>query len=176
MPHLPGTVEYNLVNRIQQVVPLKIVIGCPYATDEHMLLAFSLGASSCIASDIPASILARTLQAAGNSNVSSEYNMLSKFELSRQVKAKLRSMPPAAPAANTNPLTRREQELLLVVSRGYSNQEICELLHIQEQTVKNHVSSILRKTRSRDRFHASANALRNGWVSLRQLAWQKSTR
>jgi DNA-binding NarL/FixJ family response regulator len=63
-------------------------------------------------------------------------------------------------------LSAREQEVLELLAQGMSNKAIAEELYISEKTVKNHVSSILRKLSVNDRTQAVIVALKNGLVSL----------
>jgi len=65
----------------------------------------------------------------------------------------------------TAPLTHRETQILNYIAEGNSNKQIARILGISEQTIKNHVSSILRKLNANDRAHAVALAIRNGWIS-----------
>ncbi len=65
----------------------------------------------------------------------------------------------------TAPLTHRETQILDYIAEGNSNKQIARILGISEQTIKNHVSSILRKLNANDRAHAVALAMRNGWIS-----------
>jgi len=65
-----------------------------------------------------------------------------------------------------SPLTRRESEVLRLMSEGKSNKAIGEMLYISEKTVKNHVSSILQKMECDDRTQAVIMAIKNGWVTL----------
>jgi len=65
----------------------------------------------------------------------------------------------------TAPLTHRETQILNYIAEGNSNKRIAHILEISEQTIKNHVSSILRKLNANDRAHAVALAMRNGWIS-----------
>jgi DNA-binding NarL/FixJ family response regulator len=64
------------------------------------------------------------------------------------------------------PLSPREMEILEHVTRGLSNKEIAYKLGISHQTVKNHMTAILRKLRVDDRTQAAVYALRHGWVRL----------
>lgn len=65
-----------------------------------------------------------------------------------------------------NPLTRREAEVLRLLAEGLNNRAIGERLIISEKTVKNHVSSILKKMKVKDRTHAVVNSIKNGWISI----------
>jgi NarL family two-component system response regulator LiaR len=64
------------------------------------------------------------------------------------------------------PLTEREVEVLKLVARGLTNQEISELLVISERTVGNHIGSILSKLHLANRTQAALYALRQGLASL----------
>lgn len=64
------------------------------------------------------------------------------------------------------PLSPREMEILEHVTRGQSNKEIAYKLGISHQTVKNHMTAILRKLRVDDRTQAAVYALSRGWVRL----------
>jgi DNA-binding NarL/FixJ family response regulator len=64
------------------------------------------------------------------------------------------------------PLSPREMEILQFVVRGLSNKEIATELRISHQTVKNHMTSILKKLNVQDRTQAAVTALRSGWVRI----------
>lgn len=63
-------------------------------------------------------------------------------------------------------LTRRECEVLQLLTDGKSNKAIGEVLYISEKTVKNHVSNILQKINVEDRTQAVVEAIKNGWVRV----------
>src|SRR5579859_3188099 len=67
-------------------------------------------------------------------------------------------------------LSPREIEILDLVARGNSNKIIGRKLSISDQTVKNHVSAILRKLEVNDRTEAVVYALRNGWIRMEATA------
>ncbi len=64
------------------------------------------------------------------------------------------------------PLSPREMEILEFVTNGLSNKEIASQLKISQQTVKNHMTSILKKLNVQDRTQAAVTALRHGWVRV----------
>ncbi|MFO7663509.1 MAG: response regulator transcription factor, partial [Chloroflexota bacterium] len=63
-------------------------------------------------------------------------------------------------------LSPREMEILGYVTHGISNKDIASQLGISQQTVKNHMTAILRKLQVDDRTQAAIYALRHGWVRL----------
>ena len=67
---------------------------------------------------------------------------------------------------STFPLSAREVEMLEYIARGNSNKEIAKSLNISDQTVKNHITSILKKLSADDRTAAVVHALRRGWITF----------
>ena len=65
----------------------------------------------------------------------------------------------------TTPLTSKEVQILTLIAEGNTNKRIAAILGMSEQTIKNHVSAILRKLNANDRAHAVFLAIRNGWIS-----------
>jgi DNA-binding NarL/FixJ family response regulator len=64
------------------------------------------------------------------------------------------------------PLSTREIEILDQISRGNSNKQIGHNLAISDQTVKNHITSILKKLAVNDRTEAVVFSLRRGWITI----------
>lgn len=71
-------------------------------------------------------------------------------------------------SAATNPLTSRELDIIHLIAEGLSNHQISSRLKISDQTVKNHVTAILRKLEASDRAQAVLISLRAGWIDLDQ--------
>jgi DNA-binding NarL/FixJ family response regulator len=65
----------------------------------------------------------------------------------------------------TSPLTTRESEVLALISEGTGNAEIALALGVSLATVKTHVAELLRKLAAADRAHATAIALRSGYLT-----------
>ena len=66
----------------------------------------------------------------------------------------------------TEPLSPREEEILQGITRGLSNKEIAGRLGISHQTVKNHVTSILRKLNANARTEAVIVAIKQGLITI----------
>ena len=64
------------------------------------------------------------------------------------------------------PISPRETEVLQLVAAGHGNKEIAYTLSVSETTIKNHMSSILRKLDANDRTHAVTISLSKGWISF----------
>ncbi|WP_058308631.1 LuxR C-terminal-related transcriptional regulator [Gracilibacillus massiliensis] len=62
--------------------------------------------------------------------------------------------------------TNREWEVMELLTQGYSNNRISKKLYITDKTVKNHISSILRKLEVPDRTNAVITALKNEWFQV----------
>ncbi|MGP4038825.1 LuxR C-terminal-related transcriptional regulator [Gracilibacillus sp. D59] len=62
--------------------------------------------------------------------------------------------------------TNREWEVMELLTQGYSNNRISQKLYITDKTVKNHISSILRKLEVPDRTNAVITALKNQWFHV----------
>jgi DNA-binding NarL/FixJ family response regulator len=61
-------------------------------------------------------------------------------------------------------LTKREQEILTLVAKGWSNKEIASQLTISEYTVKNHLKNIMQKLHLSNRVQLARYAYKNGWI------------
>lgn len=68
------------------------------------------------------------------------------------------------------PLTPREMDILRLVADGLRNREIAVLLEVNEQTIKNHITSILHKLGVPNRTQAVTFAVRQGWLDLDQVS------
>lgn len=65
-----------------------------------------------------------------------------------------------------SPLTPRETEILTLIAKGKSNKQIAAELSISEQTIKNHITSILRKLDANARTEAVVTAIKRGIITI----------
>lgn len=150
----------------------RIVLLTGYDDTEQAIHAVLAGAVGYCAKDIEPDVLARTIRAVAEGKYAIAGNIFNRRDLDRwiddQMDGARRSY--SEPGSPFHPLSDREMEVLGCVVRGMSNKEIAGLLGISHQTVKNHVTSILRKFGVEDRTQAVVYALRRGWVKLQDTA------
>jgi DNA-binding NarL/FixJ family response regulator len=134
-----------------------VLVLTTFDDDTLVLRALRAGARGYLLKDVTIAQLARAVR------VLAEGGTLMSPSITDGLLRALRADPPDADdALPPQPLTGREIEVLRLVAEGCSNREIAELLHLAEGTVKNHLSTILQKTGSRDRTSAVLRALREG--------------
>ncbi len=72
-------------------------------------------------------------------------------------------------------LTPRETEILAYIARGYMNKQVAHELGLSEHTIKNHLSSIMRKLEVNDRTQAVVLAIQSGWIAPPEIEPSEST-
>lgn len=169
--NLPNANGLNVTRRILGQLPeTKIVILTGYDDAEQVYHALRLGAVAYCAKDVPPDGLLNTIHAVFDGNYVVNNQVLTDAEIGawfQQRAARYNAYPTEEqPSGTYTPLSPREMEILELVTRGASNKEIAQRLTISEQTVKNHMTAVLRKLRVDDRTQAAVYALRHGWVRL----------
>lgn len=114
-------------------------------------------------------VLLSSLRQAGNDGNSINYSSKTEPKAPENTSISLNYIESAREEEYTKreeqpPLTNRETEILKYIACGETNKRIAYIVGISEQTVKCHVSSVLRKLRANDRAHSVALALRNGFI------------
>lgn len=169
--NLPGM---NGQQVTQQVVsdhlPTRIILLTAYDDAEQKLHAMMVGAVGYCVKDVQPEVLARIIREvkAGNFAVGEEIFNAEEFDRWLSPELDLALGREGEPGELLEPLSKREMEVLAQMTRGLSNKEIAVELGISHQTVKNHVTSILRKLNVEDRTQAALYALRRGWVRLHE--------
>jgi NarL family two-component system response regulator LiaR len=134
-----------------------ILVLTSFAEDEKVFSAIKAGALGYLLKDSSPQELLQAIHEVNRGESSLHPTIARKLirELNR---------PSNLPAAE-EPLTEREVEVLSLVARGLSNQEIAERLVVSERTVRTHVSNILGKLHLANRTQAALYAVREGLIS-----------
>lgn len=173
MPGMNGQQITHLV--VQEKLPTRVLLLTGYDEMEQAVPAALAGAAGYLAKDIEPQDLAKAIRDVADGNFVFGSRVFSRRELDDwlvgQTEGARRSY--SEPGNPFHPLSDREMEVLTCVVRGMSNKEIATLLKISHQTVKNHVTSILRKFGVDDRTQAVIYALKRGWVTLKDSARQE---
>ncbi|HKJ37403.1 MAG TPA: response regulator transcription factor [Anaerolineales bacterium] len=171
--NMPGKNGQQVTHQVaSDHLPTRVVLLTGYDDIEQAIHAVLAGATGYCAKEIEPDVLARTIRAVAEGKYAIAGNIFNRRELDawidEQMEGARRSY--SEPGSPFHPLSDREMEVLSCVVRGMSNKEIANLLGISHQTVKNHVTSILRKFSVEDRTQAVVYALQRGWVKLQDTA------
>src|SRR5690349_8034427 len=168
--NLPGISGLELTRQLRHQYPsLGVVMLSIHEGDEHAFNALQAGAADYRSKDINPKDLADILRRVARG----EYvinDVVEKPKVASRLLSQFRSLPLDYSSSSDlefalfQPLSDREIEVLERIAAGGSNKEIADALGISTQTVKNHISSILRKLSLNDRTQAVLYALRRGWI------------
>jgi two-component system NarL family response regulator len=155
MPQLSGI---EATRRIREMVPTVQILMLTVSDDEDDLYeAIRAGANGYLLKEVSIEEVPEAIRAVtrGESRISP--NMASKLLTEFKVLADRADQRQETPAPS---LTARELDVLKLVARGMSNREVGDALYISENTVKNHVRSILEKLHLHTRMEAAMYAVR----------------
>lgn len=156
---MPRKGGLEAIGEIKQENPdARILILTSFADDDKVFPAIKAGALGYLLKDSPPEMLLQAIHDVHRGESSLHPT------IARKLIRELNQPPPNLPPTEA-PLTRREMEVLRLVARGLSNQEIATELVISEGTVRIHVSNILGKLHLANRTQATLYALQEGLTS-----------
>ena len=168
---LPGMSGLEATRLLRRHYPYcGVVILTAHEDDEQLFSAIRAGASAYATKGVAAEELIEIIRQVGVGAYLINDQVLARPKVASRMLEAFRNLDEiAAPEANIfTPLTPRELETLESVARGLSNKEVAQALSISDQTVKNHMTSILRKLAVNDRTQAVLYAVRRGWIKLEE--------
>lgn len=135
---------------------VKVLVLTTYDGDEWVLDAIKAGASGYLLKDTPRDDLVKAIRGtiAGGTYLHPS--------IAGKVVEQVSSHQTQPSSIITGKLTAREVEVLSLMTRGLSNNDIAEKLFLSEGTVRNHVSAILSKLGVSDRTQAVVMAIQHG--------------
>ena len=160
MPGVDGLEATRLIAGDEKLSGVKVIIITSYETDERVFETLRGGASGFLLKDTEPADLLRGIEivAAGDSLLAPS--------VTRRLIAEFASLPTTSSVSpqQLEWLTTREREVLALVARGLSNDEIAEKLVISPATAKTHVSRAMRKVNAHDRAQLVVLAYETGLV------------
>jgi DNA-binding NarL/FixJ family response regulator len=166
MPHVDGLEATARINADPRLAGTRVIVLTTFELDEYVFGALRAGASGFLLKDLePVALIDAVRVVAGGQA------LIAPRMTRALIEAFVASTPPdAAPAAQPDDrldvLTPRELEILELVGRGMSNQEIAAHLVLSPLTAKTHVSRLFLKLGARDRAQLVVLAYETGVVSL----------
>ncbi|HYK94587.1 MAG TPA: response regulator transcription factor [Candidatus Dormibacteraeota bacterium] len=166
---LPAPGGLETTQRIRREFPATAVIVMAQDEDEESLFAsIKAGAAAFVIKDISPDDLVHVIRRVSQGEFLINDKVFSKPAVASRVLKEFRELAVYGQEAQPifAPLSPREVEILDNIAQGMTNKQVAYALSISEQTVKNHMSSILRKLAVNDRTQAVVYAMRQGWIKM----------
>jgi two-component system, NarL family, response regulator DegU len=167
---IDGSAEIGLTlaRKIKQHSPsIAIVILASNPSDEQLFEVLKGQAASYLSKETTAEILVETIRRVARGEHPINESLTTRPKVAEQVLLQFQELSRRTEAeAFISPLTPREMEILKYIGQGFLNKQIAVELGISEQTIKNHVTSILRKLNANARTEAVVLALKQGLITI----------
>jgi two-component system response regulator DegU len=158
----------ELARRIKQRSPnIAVIVLTSSPNDGELFQILKAQAVAYISKGITAEQLADTIRRVAIGEHPINDSLTTRPKLAEQVLQQFQELSWRSEAeAFISPLTPRETEILKYIAQGLLNKQIATQLGISEQTIKNHVTSILRKLNANARTEAVVVAIKQGLITL----------
>lgn len=158
MPNLDGIEATRQLAGPGVEDPLAVVVITTFDLDEYVHGALKAGARGFLLKGADPSLLVQAVHAAANGDA------LIAPDITARLLATFADAPTGQPSQPIEPLTDREEEVLVAVARGRTNSEIAGELYISLSTVKTHLAALMRKLGARNRVEVAIWAYETGRV------------
>jgi DNA-binding NarL/FixJ family response regulator len=168
---MPGMNGQQITHQVtQERLSTRVFLMTGYDDVEQAIHAVLAGAAAYCSKDLQPQSLPRIIREVAEGKYVVGEKVFNRRDLEQWVEDQMEGARRSysEPGSPFHPLSEREMEVLACVVRGLSNKEIASMLGISHQTVKNHVTAILRKFGVEDRTQAVVYALKRGWVTLKE--------
>ena len=164
----PSLSGLELCRNIKLYYPgVKIIVLSPNFDNDELFETIKTGAVAYLDKNTTGEELIGIVKQADNGEYPINDSLLSRPKVAGRVLRQFQETVSIGTPVETitAPLTGRETQDLKYIAEGNTNKQIAQILETSEQTIKNQVSSILRKLNANDRTHAIVLAIRRGWIS-----------
>ena len=151
----------------RKVSNISVVVMTTRDDEEKLFYAIKYGAAAYVLKTTEIEELARVIMRVAQGEYLINDSVLAKPVLASKVLKSFRDLAEEADQVSEPlfiPLSNREVQVLDYIAKGNSNKEIARAMAISDQTVKNHITSIMRKLAVNDRTQAVVYAMRQGWI------------
>ncbi|PRY45143.1 response regulator [Umezawaea tangerina] len=162
MPVLDGIEATRRLAGPTAADPLAVVVITTFDLDEYVYAALRAGARGFLLKDAGPALLSQAVHAAAEGDA-----LIAPSVTARLLTAFATGGPAAPPAQPVEPLTDREEQVLVTVASGRTNSEIADELFITLSTVKTHVASLMAKLGARNRVEIAMWAYETNRVRRR---------
>ena len=164
----PSLSGLKLCRRIKQLLAsVAVIVLTPQVDDEQFFEVIKSQASAYLSKESSAAELADAIRQCAGGEHPINGKLTDRPGVAERILRQFQELSREREIAEfTSPLTRREMEILGHMAKGYLNKQIAEALEVSEQTVKNHITSILRKLNVNARTQAVVVAIKKGLVSI----------
>lgn len=169
---LPGVDGLQVTREVKKLLPsTSVVLLTASEEEEELFYAIRYGAAAYMLKDVTAEELIDVIRRASSGTYLINDSVLAKPVLASRVLSSFRELATVDQEVKPLfvPLSAREVQVLEHAAKGNSNKEIARALNISDQTVKNHLTSIMRKLAVNDRTQAVVYALRQGWIKMHNI-------
>ena len=165
---VPSEGGLKLARKIKQRLPtIGVVILTSSPDDAQLFQALKAQAVAYLSKEITAEELVNTIRRVARGEHPINETLTNRPKLAEHVLQQFQELSWRSETEGfIAPLTPREMEILNYIAQGYLNKQIAAELDISEQTIKNHVTSILRKLNANARTEAVVVAIKQGLISL----------
>jgi len=164
----PSNNGLTLARKIKQRSPnIGVIVLTSNASDAQLFQALKAQAAAYLEKEVTADQLVDTIRRVARGEHPINEGLTTRPKVAEQVLQQFQELSQRYEAeAFISPLTARETEILNYIAQGYLNKQIAIKLGISEQTIKNHVTSILRKLNANARTDAVVVAIKQGLISI----------
>jgi RNA polymerase sigma factor (sigma-70 family) len=164
----PSDSGLELARKIKQRSPnIGVIVLTSTPDDSQLFQALKAQAVAYLSKEVTADQLIDTVRRVAKGEHPINESLTARPKVAEHVLQQFQELSQRREAeAFISPLTPRETEILQYIAKGYLNKQIAAELGISEQTIKNHVTSILRKLNANARTEAVVVAIRQGLISI----------
>jgi len=160
--------KQNLAKAVKQLFPsVAIILLTPKLDDDELFHAIKSRASGYLSRNVSSDELISAIRRAARGEHPINDNLVAHPIVADKVLKQFQDFSwGKGVEAYVSPLTPRETEILTHMAHGHLNKQIASMLNISEQTIKNHITSILRKLDANARTQAVVTAIKLGLIKL----------